>query len=218
MKKHGCFWWLCISWWWLPIKWMFYSIPVFIIRQVKKSLSSRKPTQKPSPQIQHNTPKSAEPPAVQAQSAEPIAPANIKTYRATGMGYRIESLLSLGVENEDYHKTKKELIDDDLTDQRIYEYDFYPHKTELVPEPDNPHDPNAIKVVVDGVHIAYIKAGSCSHLLKVIGEGRIRKITCDIAGGKYKYVSCDYDDYGEEEYTVERDETPYSVVLHVTEE
>lgn len=71
---------------------------------------------------------------------------------------------------------------------------------------------------MDGVHVAYIKAGSCAHLLKVIRENRVKKIDCKIRGGKYKYVSCEYDEDGNEEYTLERGEKPYTVTLYVTEE
>lgn len=203
MKKHGCLWWLCIGWWWLPIKWVCFSIPVFIIRKI---IEIAKTPATPQPAQQENQ-----------QTAPPTVPDNVKTYRAVGMNYRLENLLSLGMENEDYPKSKKYFVENGLTEQRIYEYDFYPLKTELVPEPDNPHDPNAIKVVVDGVHVAYIKAGSCAHLLKVIQENRIEKIDCKIRGGKYKYVSCEYDEDGNEDYTVDKDTRPYTVTLYVTE-
>lgn len=206
MKKHGCLWWLCISWWWLPIKWTIYTIPAFIIRKIIKIASSQNTTKNNFTQ-----------PTASLQPNPETDPANIKTYRATGMSYHMEELLSLALENDDYTKTKKELVDDYLVDQRIYEYEFYPIKTELVPEPDNPHDPNAIKVVVDGAHIAYIKAGSCAHLLKVIKEDRIGGICCEINGGKYKYISCDYDEDGEETYTMEKGEAPFSVVLQIVE-
>ena len=207
MKKHGCLWWLFIGWWWLPIKWFYYSIPVFIIRLIVKGVSSLKAA---------HTAKETTP--TPPKAPQTIKPQNIKTYRATGMSYQLEALLSIGSENEDYGKNKKELAEEGLTDQRIYQYDFYPQKIELVPEPDNPHDPNAIKVMADGVHIAYIKAGACAHLLKAIKSGQVKKIDCEITGGKYKYLSCDCDEDGKETYTLEKDEAPYSVVLHVTEE
>ena len=206
MKKHGCLWWLFIGWWWLPIKWFYYSIPVFIIRKIAKCVSSK---------AVHSAKETTPTPPKAPQT---IKPQNIKTYRATGMSYRLDALLSIGSENEDYSKTKKELAEEGLTDQRIYQYDFYPRKIELVPEPDNPHDPNAIKVMADDVHIAYIKAGSCAHLLKAIKSGQVKKIDCEITGGKYKYLSCDCDEDGRETYSMEKGEAPYSVVLHVTEE
>lgn len=206
MKKHGCLWWLCIGWWWLPTKWICFSIPVFCIRkiiEIAKTPATSQPSQQPN---------------MAKEATQPPVPDNVKTYHAVGMNYRLENLLSLGMENEDYPKSKKYFVENGLTEQRIYEYDFYPLKTELVPEPDNPHDPNAIKVVVDGVHVAYIKAGSCAHLLTMIQENRIKKIDCKIRGGKYKYVTCECDEYGNEEYTIDKDERPYTVTLYVTEE
>lgn len=204
MKKHGCLWWLCIGWWWLPTKWVCFSIPVFIIRKI---IEIAKTPATPQPAQQENQ-----------QAAPPTVPDNVKTYRAVGMNYRLDDLLLIGKKNEDYHKSGKYLAENGLTEQNIYEYDFFPWLTELVPEPDNPHDPNAIKVVVNGVHIAYIKAGSCAHLLKVIRENRVKKIDCKIRGGKYKYVSCEYDEDGNEDCTVDKDERPYTVTLYVTEE
>lgn len=43
----------------------------------------------------------------------------------------------------------------------------------MIEEPDNPEDPNAIKVVMDGEPIGYIKAGSCARVKKLIREERI---------------------------------------------
>lgn len=208
MKKHGCLWWLCISWWWLPIKWVCYSIPAFILRIIAKILAVLKARKKPSTPITRYNP----------QKPQSTAQANVKTYEATGMSYRLEGLLSLGYENEDYSKNKKQLIDEDLTEQRIYEYFFHPRNVELIPEPTNQYDPKAIKVVVDGVHVAYIKAGSCAHLLKLIHEDRAKVVGCKIGGGKYKHISCDYNDEGGETYTMEKGESPYFVWLKVSEE
>lgn len=33
-------------------------------------------------------------------------------------------------------------------------------KVEIEPEPDNPHDPNALKVLVSGEHVGYVPRGS----------------------------------------------------------
>lgn len=140
-----------------------------------------------------------------------------KTYRVTGLEHYRDNILSLALENDDYTKTKRELIDELLTEERIWKYNFYPLKVNLIPEPDNPYDPNAIKVVVDNEHVGYIKKGSCKHLLKVIAEGRVGDIDCTIGGGPYKYIYEDYDDNGNEKYEMERDEVNFSVVLHIVE-
>jgi hypothetical protein len=137
------------------------------------------------------------------------------------MEHRLENLLSLSIENEDYSKSKKSLIEDGLIEEKVWEYEFYPNKVELTPEPDNPYDPNAIKVIVDGKHVAYIKKDSCAHLLKVIREGRIENIKCVIGGGNYKYIyegeGDDWEATGEPSYTLEKDFKSYFVWLYITE-
>lgn len=140
-----------------------------------------------------------------------------KTYRVTGVEHYRDNIINLASENDDYNKTKRELVDDLMTEERIWKYNFYPVKVSLVPEPENPYDSNAIKVIVDYEHVGYIKKGSCKHLLKVIAEGRLGDIDCTIGGGPYKYIYEDYDDNGNEKYEMERDEVDYSVVLHISE-
>lgn len=142
----------------------------------------------------------------------------VKVYHVTGLSYYQDNILRLAVENSDYLISKKTLVEDMRTNERIWKYEFYPLKVELVPEPDNPHDKNAIMVVVDSEHIGYVKKGSCSHLLKVIREGRIQSISCDISGGPYKYISEDYDeDLDKDVYTMSKDSRPYSATLRIKE-
>lgn len=141
-----------------------------------------------------------------------------KKYKVTGIDHYLDNLLSLSYENSDYSLNKRDLIEEYLTDQRIYEREIDVIRAELVPEPDNPHDPKAIKVLLDGQHVGYIKAGSCTHLLKVIREDRIQKIECQAGGGKYKKVYVeDYTESGKEIYTLEKDTIPWYVHLTVTE-
>lgn len=138
----------------------------------------------------------------------------IHTYKVTGMSYRIENVMKLASKNDDYDLTKKEMIESGLDGTRTYEYDFFGFKTELVPEPDNPYDPNAVKVVVDNNHVGYIKSGSCKHILNLLKENRIGKIDCEIGGGKYKYLSYDEEN---DSYFIERGETHIFVHLKIWE-
>ena len=141
-----------------------------------------------------------------------------KVYKVAGLNYHMDSIMDMAEENEDYSLKKKELVEFGMTDQRIWKYEFSPYETELVPEPDNPEDPKAIKVIVNGVHIGYIKAGSCAHLLKVIREDRIIEIDCDIYGGPYKYVSEVWDDHKEDfTYNLEKAEVAYGAKLTIKE-
>jgi len=138
----------------------------------------------------------------------------VKNYRIAGTSHYIDNIMSLSIKNDDYKLSKKALVDEGLEGERIYQYEFYPVKTQLIPEPNNPIDPKAIKVITDNVHIGYIKSGSCSHVLKLLNENRIEKIECTISGGKYKYVRYDEDD---DSYVLEKSDIPFFAELRITE-
>ena len=136
-----------------------------------------------------------------------------KIYKVTGVSHYVKNIMSLGFKNDDFKLSKKDMIDEGL-EGRIYEYDFFPGKVELIPEPDNKYDPNAVKVVVDNILVGYIKAGSCKHILNIINGNRIEKIDCTIGGGKYKYLGYDYDD---DKYYLDKGESSLYVELKILE-
>lgn len=174
------------------------------------------PSETISSYVKVNGPK----PSAVAEATDDSADKNyqIKTYKVAGISHYEDNFERLGRENSFFEMTKKEIIDEDMTDERIYEYFFNPRNVELVPEPDNTYDPNAIKVIVDGEHIGYIKSGSCAHLLKVINNNKLGKMSCDMYGGNYICLSSEYDeDNDKEAYSMERDSTPYGAKLEVVE-
>jgi len=162
------------------------------------------------------------PPAVEPTAAPmPNTPAqNVKVnkYKVAGVTHYVDNILELATEDPDYDLSKRELIAEDRVQQRVWKYFFAPQKVDLVPENDTPQDPKAIKVIVDGQHVGYIKSGSCTHLRNVIDRGGIVDIDCMIGGGPYKYISMEYDDETDKEvYTLEKDETTIFVHLNITE-
>ena len=207
-NRHSCLWWLFIGWWWRPIKWL-------LSYAIKRAQSAAQAPPQAAP----------EKPATPAPTPAPIpTPATIKNepqtkverHKVTGTSYHLDAIQAMGVYNYDYDKNKRELIEDGLTGERIWQTDFFPRVTTLEPEPDNPQDPKAIKVVVDGVHIGYIKAGSCAHIHKVIREGRLESVKCEIKGGKYKIVLEDFDEDGDSVYELEKDDVPIYADLYIT--
>lgn len=153
-----------------------------------------------------------------AQVSMPTSGWMKKTHRVSGVTFYQDNIMMLACENSDYDMTKKEIVDDDLIGEKIWKYQFFPRKTELIPEPDNPKDKNAIKVMVDGLHVGYIKAGSCSHVLNVLREGRCMGIDCEIYGGPYKIVYEEYDyDKDKNVYTLEKEERSFAVELTMYE-
>lgn len=149
-----------------------------------------------------------------APPANNSAPSTAKKHNVTGVSYYEKNLLKLAAINPAYSLNAKAIIVSNLADAPIYQYCFSPIKTELIPEPTNPHDPNAIKVIVDGEHVGYIKAGSCSRLLKLISENRIERIDCKISGGSFKLLSI-CGDGGE--YEIEKGKENYKINVFVTE-
>lgn len=135
-----------------------------------------------------------------------------ETHKVTGVSHYLDNISQLAFTNDDYELSKKEIVENGLDGDRIYQYEYYPKNIELVPEPDNAYDPKAIKVMIDGVHVGYIKAGSCSRIHNLINNNSIEKIGAFIGGGKYKIV--EYDDY-EEKYNIEKDETNIFIDLKI---
>lgn len=145
------------------------------------------------------------------QKEEPVkAPSKsnkkVETHRVAGTNHRVKDIASMGLTNGEYLLNKKDLIKRKLFDKCIYQYVFKPSKIELIEEPENPHDSNAIKVLIDGTHVGYIKRGSCSHVKKLLKSNAIEKITAEIKGGKYKCLydhGCDYElETGNDTYTI----------------
>lgn len=187
-------------------------------RQPMSSASERSPAP-PARSEEHRPsiePSSSTPPApaktASAQPAKEKVSLVTENFNVAGTSFHQEAIEELGSENSLYEYTKKELIDDGYEDEKIYQYEFFPEKVELVEEPENPHDPNAIKVIVDGAHIGYIKAGSCAHVKKLLRSGTVSDISAEIYGGKFKILSSD--DSGDT-YTLDKDSTPFGARVNI---
>ena len=160
------------------------------------------------------------------KSVAPVVPAapvkkpdtKVVSHSVAGTNYRQEAILAMGKKNPDYTLNKRELLKRWPKGVTVDEYTFQPQKAELIPEPDNPHDPKAIKVLVDGVHVGYIKAGSCAHIHRLLRENRILKIKPTITGGKYKNVySLNANPESSVDFELEKCSSPFYVRLEITE-
>lgn len=150
-----------------------------------------------------------------AAAKAPAKPrATFERHKVAGTSYHLDAIMELAQENPDYDLTKREIIDDGLTDERIYQYTFADGPVELVDDPGNEYDPNAIKVLVAGQHIGYIKRGSTGRVHNLQRAGRVLGVTAEIYGGKYKVVICDDDD-GAERYDLIKDETGYGAAIEI---
>ena len=122
-------------------------------------------------------------------------------FRVAGFDYNQEILADLlEDENEDYKLPKSKFLDEVF--ERCYQYDveFYP--AELVDEPDNEYDPNAIAVYVEDERIGYI-AKRDQEAVRALDPDRIE---AEIYGGKYKEPDDD---------EILTGSTPYKAMLHI---
>ena len=142
----------------------------------------------------------------------------VKAYPVKGVYYNKTALRSMMKPNRMYSYGKRDLIDCGCADTRIFEYTIEGEPVELVPEPDNPHDPNAIRVVIGGQKVGYIAAKDCPHILKLIKANRINGIHYVVQGGRYKELVEDYDpDRDRSTYTMETGTDDYGVTLYIGE-
>lgn len=140
-------------------------------------------------------------------------------FKVAGISRRQKDIASkLLTENSDFLLSKSELVEIGAVDERIYKYSPIELDAELVPEPDNPRDPNAIKVLVDGVQIGYVPADKTGKVKSLLDKGQIHAITSAFYGGPYKIIHEDFDPEREKEvYTIEKD-SQYNIGAEVTVE
>lgn len=168
-----------------------------------------KPVKPPAP-----APSSDPAPQPPAAVPEPKKATTTERIHVRGLDHYTDNIKAVARENPNYDLTKRELIEE-CPDEKVWQY-YFNVKGNLVPEPDNPNDPNAIMVQADGRCIGYVPKGSTSHIRKLMESGRIKSMDLDIGGGKYKEVYENDDD----KYEMDRGERPFSAVLelYLTEE
>lgn len=133
-----------------------------------------------------------------------------EAFRVTGTSHYTDSFKSLAVLNDDYRLSKDDLIYKDLVEKKVFQYTYDFNELSCLDEPDNPYDPKAISVNLDGMKVGYIKKGSTSHFRNLRSRPGYH-IEAEVYGGKYKLITYDGDNYG-----MEKGELPYCVDLKVT--
>lgn len=135
-----------------------------------------------------------------SQKKSPKPELQEKRHMIAGTYYYMDAIMRFAHENPKFAMKKRDIIKAKMENTPIYKYTFDPVVAKLEPEPDNPHDPKAIKVLFNGVHIGYIKKGSCAHIHKLMKENRIVSISGKLYGGPCKQVTRYSDDPADTEY------------------
>lgn len=79
-----------------------------------------------------------------------------------------------------------------------FEGQYIYNRVSLVPEPNNPHDKNAIKVYLSGRHIGYVARTENVQLAELINTHNLVRNTAEFTGGRHKWVRYDNDYFIEE--------------------
>lgn len=122
--------------------------------------------------------------------------------KVAGTSHHQNEIQNLGYDNDDYDLSKKELMED-YEDEKVYRLQF-DVIAKLVPEPDNKHDHNAIRVEADDVLIGYVPKNKTQRVRELLADKAFHHISLDIFGGPYKLA---------EDGIIEKDTDPYDAEL-----
>ena len=165
-----------------------------------KKYGSANPAPAPAPAPAPEAPAPTPTPAAPTNTIErksipehkPTEDCDSYNFAVAGVYYHEKDIIEgLMDENPEYDLTKKEIEEDGLEDTYLYKYSVAFADVDLVPEPDNQYDPNAIKVVADGVLVGYVPAKKTKAVRKIMNEKEIVKAQCQIYGGDYKVLNYD---------------------------
>lgn len=99
------------------------------------------------------------------------------------------------IENEEYSKTKRQMIDDFDYNEPIFQYlPLNVRYLKFEEEPDNTHDKNAIKILISSddtnfYHVGYVPTYENTEFKNLLHEDIELNIECLIYGGKYKMLN-----------------------------
>lgn len=148
----------------------------------------------------------------------PFAGCEQRLYHGAGMSHYADALMEIAIENGNYACTKRELKEFLIINRRVYQYRFEPKTIDLVPEPDNTYDPNAVKIIINNRHVGYIRAEETDGIVELFNSEKVKRVQAVIEGGKYKILLGPADFAAEgvpiTSYDLKKDEAPFSIRIY----
>lgn len=111
--------------------------------------------------------------------------------RVVGVSYYLENINKLSVYNPEWKSTNAAIVKNGHANTRIYRFTYVNKPVKLIEQPDNPHDPNAVQVVISGELVGYIPSEDCPRIKYILNNRNIKYISGFIGGGEYKIISPD---------------------------
>lgn len=110
------------------------------------------------------------------------------SFFVAGVEYHRDDLAFLATEQKKFTMPIDKIIEKGWTNKKLFRYYFTNEPVQLVAEPNNAHDPNAVKVLINNIFVGYIPKDSNELALKMLAAG-YQNITAKISGGDYKKVN-----------------------------
>ena len=131
-------------------------------------------------------------------------------FKVSGITFYYEEFFKkFAEENDDFSLSSAELKEEYSDGDKVFKYTYNFNNVELVPEPTNEHDPNAIRVEADGFLLGYIEKNKTARVKELLSDPSFRYIKLEVGGGEYKHIYEDED----EKLKIEKDESgPFAVV------
>lgn len=132
-------------------------------------------------------------------------------------GYCSERIFDLYLNKNDseYDLPKREMISIGLVDDKIYRLEPYYSPAFILPDPNNKHDPNSLKVVLGNVQVGFVPDDKVQEVRDLLAMYPDAEINCYITGGDYKLISEDYSEGDRPIYTSEQGSDPVQVQIAI---
>lgn len=114
-------------------------------------------------------------------------------FRVSGVSFYGENIKMLSCCNPDWKCTAAQIVAKGKAGQKIYRYNYVYKPVKLDPEPKNPQDKNAIRVIIAGEKVGYISRDDNIHVRKILRDRDVKYISAFIGGGQYKVISANKD-------------------------
>ena len=109
-------------------------------------------------------------------------------FSVVGMRYYEKNIKKISQINPDWKKTSVAIVNSGQAGKRIFRYTYINKPVKLILEHKNPHDKNAVQVVIAGELVGYISSDDAKHVREILSRHEIKFISSYFWGGQYKIV------------------------------
>lgn len=128
-------------------------------------------------------------------------------YFVVGTQYYMENIGKLACSNPDWKHNAQTIIAHGNAEKKIFRYNYIYKPVKLIPEPENPHDKNAVYVLIAGEKVGYISHEDNIHVLDILKNNDVKYISAAVRGGQYKIVLTDK--------TIQKYEDPINIHVRI---